>query len=289
MSTTYNESTLSENDPLYLGQPLFSETTEISSIITKNVAGDPPNNLLLWQNQFINHHPKAGLNPLADAAAYLFSIIGKLKQLKSYSHLGQLQKELVAEINAFQEAAKIQGYRTEYILVSRYALCATLDDSILNTPWGGQGQWDTYSLLTLFNQDAAQPERFFLILERIIKDPALYIDVMEFMYICLSLGYKGKYRAIDYSNNQLEQITHALYKRIRVQRGDFSKVLSPFLVKIPMPAKINISKIPYWKLFFMTASIIMLLFIGLGYLLEAISTQAYHALGKSILYETYHP
>lgn len=259
--------------------------------LTKNTALTKQDTTqLLLNSKFITHSPKAGLNPLVDAAAYLFSKMGKLKQLKSYRQLDTLHNELVLEINQFQETVKAQGYSSEYILVSRYALCAALDDIILNTPWGSQGQWDSHSLLAVFNQESNQQERFFLILERLIKDPALYIDVMELMYICLSLGYKGSFRTTEFSHSQLEKITHALYKRIRAHQGDYSKLLSPAKVQ-PKQTKIQEPTVSYWFTFLMTASIIMLLFIGLGYLLDTISNHAYEELmhiGKSILYES-HP
>lgn len=269
-------------------QPLLTEQ-KTSFPATKNQSADQTENQLLLHGKFTTHNPKAGLNPLVDVAGYLFSILGKLKHLKSYRNLNKLQKELTAEINGFQEAAEAKGYRSEYTLVSRYALCVTFDDIIANTPWGGQGQWDNYSLLTVFNSETAQQERFFLILERIIKEPTLYIDVMEFMYICLSLGYKGNYRATEFSHNQLEKITHGLYKRIRAYHGDFSRTLSPFPIKTPPVVKTTPPKTSYGLLFLVTAVIILLLFVGLGSMLDTISNQAYQALmhiGKSILYET---
>jgi type VI secretion system protein ImpK len=244
---------------------------------------------LMLPSQFVTHHPKAGLNPLVDAAAYLFSIIGKLKLLKSYRNLSKLHQELLQEMNAFQDTAKAQGYTSEYILVSRYALCATIDDMISNTPWGSQGQWDSYSLLATLNQESTQQDRFFIILDRIIKEPVLYIDVMELMYMCLSLGYKGSYRSTEFSHNQLDQIINALYKRIRAQRGDFSKSLSPFPIRPHAQTyKTAQKKIPIWQVVIVTLVIIFGLFIGLGYCLDFISNQAYQELlhiGKSILYE----
>lgn len=246
----------------------------------------------LLAHKFINHHPKCGLNPLADAAAYIFSIIGKLKQLKSYRHLNKLHKELVQEINHFQEALKNHGYSSEYILVSRFAICATLDDVIANTLWGAQGQWDNYNMLAVFNQDTMNYERFFIILERIIKDPAQYIDVMELMYICLSLGFKGPYRATEFGINQLEQITNTLYKRIRAYRGDFTKTLAPYLIKPTRSVKTTTHRIPLWLVILMTLTAILGIFVGLGYLLDTISDQAYQELmhiGSSLLYETIHP
>jgi type VI secretion system protein ImpK len=243
---------------------------------------------LLLQSKFITHNPKSGLNPLADAAGYLFSIMGKLKHIKSYRHLSKLHKELIQEINTFQDAAKSHGYSSEYILVSRYAICATLDDIISNTPWGAQGQWESHTLLAAFNQEAINQERFFVILERLIKDPNLYIDVMEFMYICLSLGFKGHYRATEFNNNQLEQIINALYKRIRAYRGDFSKVLSPFSTKPTTPAKPTAKNMPAWLIILLAASVSLVLFAGIRYMLNVTSNQAFQDLtrmGKSTSYE----
>jgi type VI secretion system protein ImpK len=246
-------------------------------------------NPVLPPSKFITHHVKAGVNPLVDAAAYLFSVTGKLKQLKTYRHLSKLNKELVTEINTFQDAAKAQGYSSEYILVSRYALCATLDDIITNTPWGSQGQWDNHSLLAVFNQESLNHERFFMILERIMKDSSLYIDLMEFMYICLSLGFKGNYRSTEFSQNQIEQITHSLYRHIRAHHGDFNKSLSPYPFRAPT-AKTPTKKAPVLLVLLLTATVILSLFIGLSYMLDAISNQAYKELmhiGKSLLYETH--
>lgn len=242
---------------------------------------------LLPRGKFVAHHPKAGVNPLVDAAAYLFSMLGKLRQVKSYRHLAKLHKDLVAEINLFEDTAKSHGYSSEYILVSRYALCATFDDIITSMPWGAEGQWDSYNLLTTFNQEPTQQERFFIILERISKDPALYIDVMEFMYLCLSLGFKGNYRMSELSSSQLEQIYHALYKRIRAHHGDFSKTLSPPPIRMAAPPKLPQRKNTSASLVLvMTISIILALFIALGCWLDHISNQAYQELmhiGKSFL------
>ena len=178
----------------------------------------------------------------------------------------------------------------EYILVSRYALCATLDDIISNTPWGAQGQWDNYSLLTAFSQHSPQQERFYFILERIIKDPSLYIDIMELMYICLSLGFKGGTQSTEFSSNQVEQMTHALYKQIRAHRGNFSKILSPFSIKSTPKPTAKSPNTSITLVLTITISIIVILFLGLGYLLEIESNQSFRELisiGKLILYETH--
>jgi type VI secretion system protein ImpK len=232
---------------------------------------------LLLSNRIITHNPKAGLNPLVDTAGYLLSVIGKLKYLPSYRQLSKLQKELIQEINTLQENLKVYGYNPEYSLICRYILCATVDDIIVNTTWGGQGVWDSYNLLAAFNQDTRHQEKFFTILECAIKEPAFYIDLMELIYICLSMGYKGQYRSTEHSQYQLEQIINNLYKHIRAYRGNNSKTLSPSPLKAP---KSRIRVIPKEKtsllfIFFITACIIMTLFVSLGYLMDVISNEAY--------------
>lgn len=229
----------------------------------------------LLPNRPTNHAAKAGLNPLVDAAGYLFSVIGKLKQIQAYKQLNKLQEELVQEVDTFQETVKNQGYNIEYSIVCRYLLCATLDDIIENTTWGSNGQWDQYSLLAAFNQDRRHQDKFFTIMERAIKEPVLYIDLMELMYLCLSMGYKGRYKATEHSQYQLEQITNNLYKHIRAHRGSFSKTLSPTPLKASGAKAVIRNKTSLLFIFIVTACIVMAIFIGLGYLMDAISNEAY--------------
>lgn len=237
---------------------------------------------LILPGRNITHHPKAGLNPLVDASSSIFSVIGKLRYLKSYRLLNKLQKELMQEIQTFQETIKHSGYNSEYIIVCRYVLCASIDDIICNTTWGGQGHWDIYSLLAAFNQDTQHQDKYFTILERAIKEPTLYIDLMELMYICLSMGYKGQYRSTEHSQYQLEQITNNLYKHIRAYRGSFSKTLSPTPIK---PIKQTVKSAPQSKssplfIFFVTACIIMTIFVSLGYIMDVISNEAYNNIAQ---------
>lgn len=225
----------------------------------------------------ISHHPKAGLNPLADAASTLFTAIGKLKQTKAGCQWTLLQKELIQTVITFQETITKLGYQPEYVIVCRYIMCATIDDIINNTSWGKEGLWEPYALIPALNQDAAREDKFFSILERAIEEPAHYIDLMELMYLCLSLGYKGQYRSTDQNQYELEQITHALYKHIRAYRGGFSKQLSPVPLKTahnPNSPRADTS-LPTWMILLISACFVMVLFIALGYLMETLSNEAF--------------
>lgn len=233
----------------------------------------PPS--LQMQQPIAVHHPRAGLNPMVDAASYLFAIMGQLKTTKHFHHLDKLHKELVDEINTFQQAVEKHHYNGEYIQVCRYVVCAALDELINSTAWG-KDQWEPFSLLAAFNQDRHHREKFYTIMEHAIKEPAYYIDLMEFMYICLSLGYTGEAENSEQDQMQLDQITSSLYKYIRAYRGNISKSLSPAPIHAPR-STVNDSRHPsasHWNVLLLTACIIMTLFIGLGYLMEMISNEA---------------
>ena len=275
MIATYTQQSPQDSLPMHFPQENGQQhSTPIDNLFNPLQPQQTSTSLVLT-NRKATHHPKAGLNPLVDHAGMLFTVLSELKHAKSYRQLSKLQKELIQEINIFQEHVSHHNYNAEYLIVCRYILCATFDDIITNTVWGAQ--WDQYLLLAAYNQDIQHQSKFFTILERAIKDPVVYIDLMEFIYICLSLGYKGQFRSTDYSHYQLEQITHNLYKHIRAYRGSFSKALSPVPLK-SLKSNAKASQQNNTSLFFVsivTACIIMIIFISLDYLMDVISNEAY--------------
>jgi type VI secretion system protein ImpK len=238
------------------------------------IAHSNPTTQLLLSSKVIIHRPEAGLNPMVDAAAHLFSVMGRLKHLKTHQHLEKLRVELMQDIEDFSETIQAynynQDYIPEYILITRYALCVTLDDIILSTPWGGQGKWDKLNLVTSFDQEPLSHQSFLIILERLVRDPDIYIDLMEFMYICLSLGFKCHYNSSQFDHEQLDHISNALYKRIRAYRGNFSKILSPFSVRpnTAVATASNGKKLPKWSIVALVAVISLALLAGGKLLLD---------------------
>ncbi len=241
-------------------QPLQKKTEDPFNA-TELTHTHPTTQILLTTKPPI-HLPEAGLNPLVDAASYLFSWMGKLRHTKHYHDLAALQTELIKEIANFRETIHSYRYNAEYLveynLISCYALSMTLDNIITNTSWGDLGKWDQYSLVTAINQESLSHESILIILERMVCDPGIYIDVMEFMYICLSLGltFKQSHATLAFSHEQLEQITYSLYKRIRAHRSNYSKILTPFSIKPSAPTVVQThvkKKSPWLRILLITS------------------------------------
>lgn len=222
---------------------------------------------LLTQQSLI-HHPKAGLNPLVDAAGYLFSLLGQFHLMPTYRQLGRLHKRMLRALAQFQEKIAAH-YSRECVLAAAHVLSAMLDDAIYHTTWGKEA-WQAYSLLNT-QHATPQPDRFFTILEYALQDPTQYIDLMELMYLAINMGYRGAYRQRDQGEVELQQISNQLYQHIRAQRGNFSKTLTAHASKIKPLATHSASKSFSFFILLATACVVMVMFISLGYLMDVIS------------------
>jgi type VI secretion system protein ImpK len=63
-------------------------------------------------------------------------------------------------------------------------------------------------------------------LERTSSDPGRYIDLMELQYLCIAVGFCGKYHVIERGHTQLAEVQRDLYRRIREHRGASETALS---------------------------------------------------------------
>lgn len=97
----------------------------------------------------------------------------------------------------------------------------------MNTPWGAQSGWSLQSLLVTFHRETSGGEKFFQVLERVSGDPRRYLSLLELLYVCLALGFEGKYRLDERGASKLAEIRSDLYRRIQSVRGPGDTDLSP--------------------------------------------------------------
>ena len=171
-------------------------------------------------------HLGIGLNPLVQAASPLLLLAGQIRGAVSPMDVAGVRRYTVEEIRLFEESARSAGVKNEIVLAARYALCASLDETLLSTPWGAQSEWAQHPLLVAFHREAWGGEKFFEMLDRISGDPANYIDLMELLYLNLAFGFTGKYQMMDRGHEHLADIRQDLYRRIRAYRGPEAAALS---------------------------------------------------------------
>lgn len=201
-----------------------------------------------------------GLNPLLRAASPLLLLAGRVRG-SLQGDVETLRRQAHEEVRHFEERGRSSGVANEIVLAARYALCATLDEAVLSTPWGSQSEWTQQSLLILFHREAWGGEKFFEMLERISQDPARHIDLMELQYVCLSMGFAGKYQVVDRGHARLAEIQHDLYDRIRQFRGNPVPELSPRWRGVQDQRNPLIRFVPWWVVGAASLAILTLAFI----------------------------
>ena len=168
---------------------------------------------------------KTGLNPVVAAAWGLLSEVVGLRACSGREHLGTLNDRLSLAVTQFQARALQGGVESSQVMSARYVLCSVVDEAVVTTAWGAQSDWSKMSLLSRFHNETFGGEKVFQLLERLSRDPVKYLAMLELLYLCLSLGFEGKYRVMERGASQLEAVRDALYRQIRHVRGEPPSVL----------------------------------------------------------------
>ncbi len=218
-----------------------------------------------------------GMNQLTACASTLFSLISRIRNRAQHMDPDKLRQSVVAEVRGFENRALQAGIPAQTVKVARYALCATIDDVVLNTPWGSQSSWGLQSMVGTFHRETVGGDRFYDLLARLEKEPANNIDMLEFLYMCMSLGFEGRLRVEQGGGEKHLQIRAGLARLIRAQRGPLEWDLSPHWEGLKKPFKALSAWRVVWIALGVTAALLALQFTGLSYLL---STRSERLLGQ---------
>lgn len=257
--------------------PFFSAGSNDRTVIRPVPGGrvqDIPRNTSVFQGSDVQTTPVARLgklNPLENAASALLALAAKLYNRPSHPSPQRLKQQLSAEIRNFHTTAAQAGIGGETIQQASHALCTTLDEAIFNTPWGQQSGWTEQSLLSEFHGSVAGGEEFFFKLKEAGQDPARNLHLLELMYLCLAVGFQGRYRMTDNGKAKLEQIQAWLVQLIRQQRGSSEKVLSPHWKGVKVQKAGFTRAIPLWVSYALAGGVLLAVFLGL---LSALAVQA---------------
>ena len=144
---------------------------------------------------------------------------------------------------AIQEARQ-SGYSAEDIKMATLALVGFLDESVLNTRNPIFAEWPRKPMQgELFGIHMAG-ELFFQNVDQLLgrRDSADLADLLEVYYLCLLLGYGGRYSIGG--RGELQSITNSIAERIQRIRGVSP---DPFLEFQPEPVVKRVSRDPWVK------------------------------------------
>ena len=187
-----------------------------------------------------------GDDVLTAAAGPLLQFMARLRNTANPPDSGDLYQRTVHQIRLFEVETREKGVPLEQLRPAHYALCASLDDVVLNTPWGNSGTWAERSLVSAFHQEVRSGERFFDVLKQMCENPGRFLPVIKLMYLCMSLGFVGQYRLSRRGLGDLNKIREETYAVIARQQKAADADLAPHTKGINAPYRPARFSLPLW-------------------------------------------
>ena len=222
----------------------------------------------------------AGINALVAAANPILSLVPQLRSSVSYSDVNGLRELLLRQVSEFEKSARSNALPEEHIQAAKYALCTLVDESISLTPWGHSGQWARMSLLVTLYRETWGGEKFFLLLGKMAEDASRHLSLLELMYVCLALGFEGRYRVADNGKAQLEDVREKLHGMIRRSRGNPETALSVHWKGLQTTIGRTVRFLPLWVSASVVALLLAAIFFGLSYSINWRSEDVFSALAR---------
>lgn len=206
--------------------------------------------------------PKVGIGPLAAAAQPLTDLLSRLATagVAAQPSGEELRERAIRGFRQFEIDARDAGISAEQVRAAHYILCASLDDVVLSTNWGQGSVWSVQSLVATFHQEVKSGDRFFDVLAGMQKDPGRWRDALEVSYLCLALGFQGRYRLSPRGQSELDQIRTGLYQLLTQVRPPWERELSPRWKGVDAPHRGPSRGIPAW-----VAACVAIFALGMGY------------------------
>lgn len=204
-----------------------------------------------------------GLNPLVAAANPILAVVPQIRHALRHSAPEGLRAELRRSLTDFERAARGAGVGEATLADASHAMCALLDESAASTPWGAD--WAKAGLLAERHGGSNGAEKFFEILEKPSGDPAADLPLLEFLYVCLALGFEGRYRDARNGRDDLLALRANLLDRIRAQHAPGDGELSGRWRGVSAPATRPAGALALWAAGSGAALLLAGLYIGLSF------------------------
>ena len=201
----------------------------------------------------------ASTEPLMVAAGPLLHLLTHLRNTATSPDPGDIRERTWRELRTFERSARQLGVNPLHIRLAHYALCAALDDIVLNMPWGAQGRWHDEPLAKALHQDDNAGAGFFEQLRTLRESLPESLPVIELMFVCLSLGMMGSYRALPDGRAQLERVRHHVFELIKRTATPPPTSLAPDAMGVDAHFEPARSGVPVW----VTASLAIACVAGL--------------------------
>lgn len=135
-------------------------------------------------------------NDLVRFAGPVFDLILRIRA-GIVSPSNDLRQKCVKLLDDFEKRAERYRFNHKVVRVSKFALASFIDETILTNDFPLKEEWEKYPLQLEYFGESLAGNKFFGKLEAMLKQMKVTADAVEIYYVCMLLGFKGRYAVYE--------------------------------------------------------------------------------------------
>ena len=185
--------------------------------------------------------------------------------LKLQAGLMTLSAELRPTVGRMLQELEQRGatlrYSERQVKAVKFALAAFVDETVMTTNSALREEWEKFPLQLEYFGEHLAGVKFFERLDELLKQVETDADVVEIYYLCLLLGFKGKYSV--YMEDQLQGVIENTAGQLRRVGRLQETELSPHWQVSDQPEPARDLGLPLWTKIAASAVVVIVLLIYL--------------------------
>jgi type VI secretion system protein ImpK len=166
-----------------------------------------------------------GARDMSGLATDLFLIVIRMRESEDLGDPAALRKLIMYYIDLFKRNCKTAGIADDAAADALYAMVALIDETVLSAGGACRDYWFGRPLQLDYFGDNIAGEEFYRRLQKLLAQAEKNKDALELYYLCLSLGFEGKYKILD--PQERSALIDETGRKLRRAKIRISTALSP--------------------------------------------------------------
>lgn len=207
-------------------------------------------------------------NDLVTFAGPLLDLILRLKA-GIVAPSNDLRPQVAGMLNDFEKRAERYRFSSKIVQVSKFALASFVDETVLINNFPMRNEWERNPLQLEYFGEQLAGNKFFEKLDSMLKQIEVTQDAVEIYYVCMLLGFKGRYAVYEQEKLLaiMQETANALVKVGKIKPVELSpnwlandqpppprKRGMPVWAKIGAMAGLGLAVVVYLVMFLMSSS-----------------------------------
>jgi type VI secretion system protein ImpK len=197
---------------------------------------------------------RANPNDLIALAGPVFDLILRLKA-GIVAPSNDLRPKIASLLEDFERRAERYRFSSKIIQVAKFALASFVDETVLSNNFNLKHEWEKNPLQLEYFGEQLAGNKFFEKLAAMLKQVDVTADAVEIYYVCMLLGFKGRYAVYEKEKllTIMQETANALVRAGKIRPVE----LSPHWLANDQPEPPKPRKMPVWAK--------IMAFAGLGF------------------------